>query len=64
MNKTQRAAISTKWIVSCRGKKNDVNPLKPYVWLVEKERNSSGEIEDTSIIFFNQPRMPFSMFNV
>ncbi len=59
MNKTQRAAISTKWIVSHRGKKNDVNPLKPYAWLVEKERNSSGEIEDTAIIFLTNRECPF-----
>ncbi len=34
-----------------RGRKNPVDPLRPYGWLVEKERTPSGEIEDTAIIF-------------
>jgi archaeosine synthase beta-subunit len=51
--------ISDKRIVSNRGKKNPVDPLKPYAWLVEKECAISGEIEDTGIIFLTNPECPF-----
>ncbi|WP_111708812.1 radical SAM protein [Lutibacter citreus] len=59
MSKNERAVIDTKWIVSHRGKKNQVNPLVPYAWLVEKELTSSGEIEDTAIIFLTNRECPF-----
>jgi len=48
-----------RWIVTNRGKKNPVDPHKPYAWLVEKERSISGEIEDTAIIFLTNPECPF-----
>jgi len=51
--------INTKWIVSHRGKKNIVDPYKPYSWLVEKERAPSGFIEDTAIIFLTNRECPF-----
>lgn len=42
-----------------RGEKNPVNPLRPYGWLVEKERTISGKIEDTGIIFLTNRECPF-----
>lgn len=48
-----------KWILSNRGKKNQVDPFKPYAWLVEKERQISGEIEDTGTIFLTNMECPF-----
>ena len=51
--------IDGKVINSLRGNKNPVDPLKPYAWLVEKERTVSGEIEDTAIIFLTNPECPF-----
>lgn len=48
-----------RWIVSCRGSKNPVDPQKPYGWLVEKERTVSGKIEDTGIIFLTNRECPF-----
>lgn len=59
MSKTQGLEISKKWIISHRGKKNDVDPLKPYAWLVEKERTASGKIEDTAIVFLTNRECPF-----
>lgn len=59
MNKKDNAKINSKWIVSKRGKKNLVNPQKPYAWLVEKERTSSGGIEDIGIIFLTNKECPF-----
>ena len=51
--------INDKWIVSNRGKKNIVNPRKPYAWLVEKEHTISGKIENTAIIFLTNRECPF-----
>ena len=51
MMKNPEAGITDEWILSKRGSKNAVDPLKPYGWLVEKERTPSGRIEDTAIIF-------------
>ncbi|PKP11217.1 MAG: radical SAM protein [Bacteroidetes bacterium HGW-Bacteroidetes-3] len=48
-----------KWILANRGKKNRVDPEKPYAWLVEKERAVSGKIEDTAIIFLTNRECPF-----
>lgn len=48
-----------KWILSHRGTKNKVDPFKPYGWLVEKERQISGEIEDTATIFLTNMECPF-----
>lgn len=51
MMKNPEDRIDDRWILSRRGSKNNVNPLKPYGWLVEKERTPSGQVEDTAIIF-------------
>ncbi len=59
MNKNYETIINTGWIVSNRGKKNIVDPRKPYGWLVEKERAASGKIEDTAIIFLTNSECPF-----
>ena len=59
MNKKVEASINNKWIVSNRGKKNHIDPQKPYSWLVEKERTRSGKIEDTGTIFLSNLECPF-----
>ncbi len=51
MNEPRDLIISDRWIVSKRGSKNVVDPRRPYAWLVEKERTTTGKIEDTAIIF-------------
>ncbi len=59
MSKKAEVSINNKWIVSTRGKKNHIDPQKPYSWLVEKERTRSGKIEDTAIIFLSNLECPF-----
>lgn len=59
MNDFTDSDKTDKWIVSCRGKKNSVDPGKPYAWLVEKERTSSGAIEDVATIFLTNRECPF-----
>ncbi len=59
MNDFKDPEVTDKWIVSCRGKKNSVDPQNPYAWLVEKERTSSGTIEDVATIFLTNRECPF-----
>lgn len=59
MSENHEAIINERRIVSNRGKKNLVDPQKPYAWLVEKERTVSGKIEDTAIIFLTNRECPF-----
>jgi archaeosine synthase beta-subunit len=59
MNENSDLRINDKWIVSNRGKKNTVDPEKPYAWLIEKERTVSGKIEDFAIIFLTNRECPY-----
>ncbi len=59
MNDLKDSEITDKWIVSCRGKKNSVDPQEPYACLVEKERTSSGTVEDIATIFITNRECPF-----
>ena len=59
MNDFQESGITDRWIVSCRGKKNVLDPLKPYAWLVEKELTSAGTVEDVATIFLTNSECPF-----
>ena len=59
MNDFTLLPVSDKSIVSLRGKKNQVDPLRPYGWIVEKERTITGKIEDTGIIFLTNHECPF-----
>jgi radical SAM enzyme (TIGR01210 family) len=59
MSENPDPIIDDRWIVSNRGKKNSVDPGKPYLWLVEKERTVSGEIEETGIIFLTNRECSF-----
>jgi hypothetical protein len=51
--------INDRWILSRRGNKNQVDPLKPYAWLVEDERTVSGKVEATAIIFLTNRECPY-----
>ncbi len=59
MNEDPEFNINDRWILSKRGRKNSVNPHKPYAWLVEKESTASGLIEDTAIIFLTNRECPY-----
>jgi radical SAM enzyme (TIGR01210 family) len=59
MNEKIDLQFNDDWIISCRGEKNNVDPLIPSGWLVEKERTISGSIEDTGIIFLTNRECPF-----
>jgi radical SAM enzyme (TIGR01210 family) len=59
MSNNPDPVINDRWILSNRGKKNSVDPGKPYSWLVEKERTASGKIEDIGIIFLTNRECSF-----
>ncbi len=59
MNDIPDLKINNSWIKESRGKKNPVDPQKPYAWLVEKERTHSGKIEDVAIIFLTNRECTF-----
>ena len=59
MNDNFNIVFDDNWILSKRGKKNNVDSQKPYAWLVEKERTISGKIEDTAIIFLTNRECSF-----
>jgi radical SAM enzyme (TIGR01210 family) len=59
MNEKTGKLSTDKWIISLRGSKNNVDPQKPYGWLVEKERTIKGTIENTGIVFLTNRECPF-----
>lgn len=50
MNRFPDFKIDNQWITSLRGKKNPVDPFKPYAYFIEKERAVSGTVEEVSTI--------------
>ena len=46
-------------ILTARGPKNVVDPIKPYALLVEPECNADGAIEDVATIFLTNRECPF-----
>ena len=59
MNDTHIPEITDDWILSARGKKNSINPDRPYAFLTEKERTPDGRIEDCVVIFLTNKECPF-----
>ena len=51
--------ITNQWILLNRGKKNQVDPFRPYAYLVEKELTHNGKIEDVTTIFLTNKECPF-----
>jgi radical SAM enzyme (TIGR01210 family) len=59
MSNNFRDSISSSWIESHRGRKNDVDASRPYAWMVEKEHTHLHRIEDTGIIFLTNRECPY-----
>ncbi|MDP4224611.1 MAG: radical SAM protein [Bacteroidota bacterium] len=59
MNDLHDLILNDHWIKANRGKKNSVDPRKPYAWLVEKEMIPSGRVEDVAIIFLTNRECPY-----
>lgn len=52
-------SIDNQWVTSQRGKKNTVDPYRPYAYFMEKERTGTGFIEDVSTILLTNNECPF-----
>jgi len=59
MSKFPDFRIDNQWIGSHRGKKNAVDPNRPYHYFVEKECVTRGTIDDVSIILLTNSECPF-----
>lgn len=59
MSYKKERLLNSNWIVSNRPDRNQLDPFKPYDYLVEKERNAFGEIVDTAIIFLSNKECSF-----
>lgn len=59
MSKFSEFSIDDQWILSHRGKKNKVDPFKPYGYFVEKERTVSGSLEEVTTVFLTNNECPF-----
>jgi hypothetical protein len=53
------AAERDEWIVSRRPARNSVDPLRPYLFLVEEERAANGEIVPVATIFLTNRECPW-----
>ena len=51
--------MDDRQIISLRGKKNPVDPKKPYAFIHEKELSASGVIEEVATIFLTNSECPF-----
>lgn len=51
--------ISDAEILAARGVKNDVDPMRPYAMLVEREFGVTGAVEDVATVFLSNRECPF-----
>lgn len=51
--------IDDRQVLALRGQRNAVDPLRPYLYLVEPERTAGGEVEDVATIFISNKTCPF-----
>jgi len=59
MNDLTEPHFTDKQILNLRGKKNSVDPHRPYAWLVERELSDEGEVEETGVVFLTNRECPF-----
>lgn len=53
------SVIDDHWILARRGPRAEVDPFKPYAFLVEPECHSNGTVEDVATIFITNKECPF-----
>ncbi|MDP6793747.1 MAG: radical SAM protein [Verrucomicrobiota bacterium] len=52
-------AARSDWIIQHRGRKNRLDPSRPYAWLLEKERAANGDLVDGLTIFLTNKECPW-----
>lgn len=53
------AAVRDAWVISRRPERNQVDPLRPYAFLVEDECTASGEVVPVATIFLTNRECPW-----
>jgi radical SAM enzyme (TIGR01210 family) len=48
-----------QWILGQRGPKNQLDPWRPYAFLVEPERSATGELVDAATVFLTNRECPY-----
>jgi len=51
--------LDDAWILAQRGPRNEVDPARPYEYLVEAELSPQGALEDVGTIFITNRECPF-----
>ncbi len=59
MSKFPKSFIDNQWITSHRGKKNKLDPSRPYHFFTEKECIKQGKAEDVTTILLTNRECPF-----
>ena len=59
MRKQVDFQINDHWVQSRRGPHNQVDPRKPYAYLVEEERDNHGGLEQVATVFLTNKECPF-----
>ena len=59
MNDLEPVQTDTRWILSKRPPKNQIDSKRPYAFFVEKERTAAGGVEDVATIFLTNRECPF-----
>jgi hypothetical protein len=54
------AEVTRRELLAARGPKHQVDPRRPYAFLVERERSAAGRLEDVATIFLTNRECPFS----
>ncbi len=58
-SKPKSPTVDDRWILAYRGSRNEVDPTRPYAYLVERERTRAGEVVDVASIFITNKECPF-----
>jgi radical SAM enzyme (TIGR01210 family) len=59
MNRFPDLELNDRWILEHRSLKNQVNPQRPYAFLIEEELSSSGIAEPVITLFLTNRECPF-----
>ena len=59
MDSPDTPAARSHWIIEHRGRKNRLDPSRPYSWLLEKERAANGDLVDGLPIFLSNKECPW-----
>lgn len=57
--KVEPVELDDRWILSRRGRRNDVDAREPYAHFIEPERTTEGRVQDVLTVFITNKTCPF-----